>query len=257
MGSGAGSNKVVVNPGTGGVTQRRARARPKDCTFPDAASESSALCTVRWLMPSAIARAELDHDSPSERKARTAPFSSSTGCASTTTSRARRGINVKPRFVARTSARGRSILRSLPISTRSRMRCDSSTNLAPNPRARSMSLGTSPGHASASARTSANNTGRVMSETIERASRTTCRHASTTSAFEANNDSTSCNNSVRSLPLAIRRAAGVFSTRDAFSTSAIKAGIPACLAARAARTRAARDALVCRRRIAMPATTSS
>jgi hypothetical protein len=48
-----------VNPGTGGVTQRRARPRPNDCTLPAAASESSARCTVRWLAPSASARAEL------------------------------------------------------------------------------------------------------------------------------------------------------------------------------------------------------
>src|SRR5437667_5737649 len=34
---------------------------------------------------------------------------------------------------------------ALPISTRKRARCDSSTNLAPNARARSRSLGTSPG----------------------------------------------------------------------------------------------------------------
>ena len=34
--------KAVVKPGTGGVIQRRARPRPNDCTFPVAASESSA-----------------------------------------------------------------------------------------------------------------------------------------------------------------------------------------------------------------------
>ena len=38
-GSGAGSSKVVAKPGTGGVSQRRARARPNDCTLPAAASE--------------------------------------------------------------------------------------------------------------------------------------------------------------------------------------------------------------------------
>ena len=85
-----------MNPGTGGVIQRRARPRPNDCTLPAAASESSARCTVRWLVPSASARAELDHDSPSARKASTAACSSSTGRASTTTSRARRGASAKP-----------------------------------------------------------------------------------------------------------------------------------------------------------------
>jgi Transketolase, thiamine diphosphate binding domain len=59
LGSGAGSSKVVVNPGTGGVIQRRARPRPNDCTLPAAASESSARCTVRWLAPSASASVEL------------------------------------------------------------------------------------------------------------------------------------------------------------------------------------------------------
>ena len=39
-----------MNPGTGGVIQRRARPRPKACTLPVAASESSARCTVRWLV---------------------------------------------------------------------------------------------------------------------------------------------------------------------------------------------------------------
>ena len=72
---------MVVNPGTGGVIQRRARARPNDCTLPASASVSSARCTERWLVPSARARAELDHASPSTRKASTAPCSSSSGRA--------------------------------------------------------------------------------------------------------------------------------------------------------------------------------
>src|SRR5579863_4552961 len=62
FGNGPGSNKVVVNPGTGAVTQRRARPRPWACTLPAMASELSALCTVRGPVPSASARAELDHD---------------------------------------------------------------------------------------------------------------------------------------------------------------------------------------------------
>ena len=93
---GPGSNKIVGNPGTGGVIQRRARPRPNDCTLPAAASCSIARCTVRGLAPSAIARAELDHDLPSARKASTAACCSSTGGASTTTSRARRGASAKP-----------------------------------------------------------------------------------------------------------------------------------------------------------------
>jgi hypothetical protein len=58
-----------VNPGTGAVIQRRARPRPEDCTLPAIASESRARCTVRALVPSASAKAELDHDSPSARNA--------------------------------------------------------------------------------------------------------------------------------------------------------------------------------------------
>ena len=104
-----------MNPGTGRVIQRRARPRPYDCTLPAAASESSARCTVRWLAPSASARAELDHDSPSARKASTAACSSSTGRASTTTSLARRGTSANPRFVALTPASVRSAVRSRPI----------------------------------------------------------------------------------------------------------------------------------------------
>src|SRR5439155_24079195 len=61
----------------------------------------------------------------------------------------------------------------------------------------------------------------------------------------------------RSSPLAIRRAAGVFRTRNALSTSAVSAGIRARRAARSARASAARASFVRRRRIAIPATTSS
>ena len=106
------------------VIQRRARPRPNDCTLPAAASASSARCTVRWLTPSASARAELDHDSPSARKASAAACRSSTGRASTTTSPGRHGARANPRFVALTPAIFRSTVRSRPISTRKRARCD-------------------------------------------------------------------------------------------------------------------------------------
>src|SRR3954451_10541244 len=78
LGSGPGSNKVVGNSGSDVVTQRRARPRRSDCTLPEAASVSSARCTVRGLALSAIASAELDQDSPSARKASTAACSPST-----------------------------------------------------------------------------------------------------------------------------------------------------------------------------------
>jgi hypothetical protein len=54
-----------------------------------------------------------------------------------------------------------------------RARYDSSASVAPNACATSMSLGRSPGHASPSARASANNTGRLASETAVPAARTT------------------------------------------------------------------------------------
>jgi len=66
------------------------------------------------------------------------------------------------------------------------------------------------------------------------------RQASTTSALDASNASTS--SSIEESLLATRdseRAAGVFSTRDALSTSAISAGMPAWRAARSARASAA------------------
>jgi len=50
-GSAAGSNKIVVNPASGGASQRRSRARPIERTRPAASSSTSARCTVRWLAP--------------------------------------------------------------------------------------------------------------------------------------------------------------------------------------------------------------
>lgn len=93
------------------------------------------------------------------------------------------GASANPSFVALMPASDRSALRRRPISTRNRARCDSSVNLAPNARASSTSLGTSPGHASPSARASANNTGRLASGTTTvLAVRTALRHASTGSS---------------------------------------------------------------------------
>ncbi len=80
-----------------GAIQRRAGPRPNDCTLPAAESESSARCTVRGLAPSAIASAELDHASPSVRKASIALWSSSTGGTSTPTLGASHGTSAKPR----------------------------------------------------------------------------------------------------------------------------------------------------------------
>jgi hypothetical protein len=147
-------------------------------------------------------------------------------------------------------------LRSRPISTRNRARCDSSASFAPNARARSTSLGTSPGHASPSARASANNTGRLRARPPHLRD---ARRGGTRPRRR------------RSTPAALRppRAGGVAprhgdqarggraQDKDALSTSAVSAGIRAWRAARSARASAARAAFVRRRRIAIPATTSS
>ncbi len=257
-GSGAGSNNVVVNPGTGGVIQRRARPRPNDCILPAAASESRARWTVRWLAPSASANAELDQDSPSARKASTAACSSSTGRASTTTSRARCGTSSKP-LLRRTHVSQRAKHPAKPADFDPQPRAmrfigDASRR---NARARSVSRDTSPGQASPSARASANNTGRVQA-------RPPCwRHARRDGTHPRQAPSTRAAlrppraSRGRSSPCAMRRAAGVFEKQDALSTSAVSAGIPAWRAARSARASAARAVFVRRRRIAIPATTSS
>ena len=116
---------------------------------------------------------------------------------------------------------------------------------------------TSAGHASASARASANKTGRVASETVVSASRTTWRQASTTSAPEASSASTSSSRRGCSSPGAIRRAAGALRTMAVLSTSAVSAGMPAWRAARSASASALRACLIRKRRIAIPATASS
>src|SRR5687768_5048325 len=46
-GSAAGSNKIVVNPASGGASQRRRRARPIERTRPAASSSTSARWTMR------------------------------------------------------------------------------------------------------------------------------------------------------------------------------------------------------------------
>ena len=72
-GSAAGSNKIVVNPVSGGASQRRARVWPTARTRPASSSWASERCTVRWLAPSAIAKAEVVHAVPSANKATSSP----------------------------------------------------------------------------------------------------------------------------------------------------------------------------------------
>ena len=132
---GAGSNKVVANPATGGVSQRRSGRGRASAPGPAAASASSARCTVRWLDPSASASAELDQASPSASSASTAGIGA--------LDRRRQHDDVarsarrerEPPAVARMLGERRSSLRKRPISTRSRARWDSSARFAPNARA--------------------------------------------------------------------------------------------------------------------------
>jgi len=96
-----------------------------------------------WLLRSAIARAELDHDSPSARKA------SSAACSSSTAAPARRpgarGAAPTQTLASSRSPRPRPKHRAKPPdSTRKRTRCDSSARFDPKARATSVSLGTSP-----------------------------------------------------------------------------------------------------------------
>jgi hypothetical protein len=121
----------------------------------------------------------------------------------------------------------------------------------------SVSLATSPGQASPSARASANNTGRVASDTSPPLWRATCRHASTMKASDASKPSTSSRRNDRSVPPAISRAAGELRASSARSTSAVNAGICASRAARASRVSAARAVRARSWRIATAATTSS
>ena len=212
---------------------------------------------MRGLAPSAIARAELDHDLPSARKASTAACCSSIGGASTTTSGARRGVSANPRCVALTSASVRSSTRSRPTSTRNRARCDSSA----------ASLGRHGPAACSWTRLRARlHPVRAQARTVPAASRAKppclrlARHCGmrprrappTPAALRPPRAGAG-----RSSPRAIRRAAGVVRTRDALSTSAVSAGMSAASAACLARASAARAALVRSRRIAIPATTSS
>src|SRR5882724_904837 len=60
-GSAPGSNKVVANPPRAGASQRRDRPRPTARTAAASSSWRSARWTVRWLEPSAYARAKVDH----------------------------------------------------------------------------------------------------------------------------------------------------------------------------------------------------
>ena len=131
-------------------------------------------------------------------------------------------------------ASGRSLARSRPISTRSRARCDSSACLAPNARASSASRDDvgRPGLGERAGEREQHRTPASETDHVSALTRTTWRQASTTSAFDACNASTS--SSSRAL-LAARDQARRRRARaraGALSTSAISAGMPASRAAR-------------------------
>ena len=215
----------------GGVIQRRARPRPNDCTLPlPQANRAPAARCAGWFQARAP---EPSSTTIHRRRGRRAPPHAPLRRAAPARRPRVRGAAPAQTLASSRSRRPafRSTLRSRPISTRNRARCDSSASFAPNARAMSASLGTSPGHASPSARASANNTGRFASEITLPASRTTWRQASTTNAFDASNASTSSSRRSRSSPLAIRRAAGVFETSERafdFRRQRRNAGVARC-----------------------------
>src|SRR5690606_11113072 len=86
-GSVVGSNNVVANPPTGAASHRRVRPPPLARTWPPDSSVARARCTLRWLVPSASASAEVDQASPSASSASSEASSPSIGGASTATSR--------------------------------------------------------------------------------------------------------------------------------------------------------------------------
>ena len=258
-GSGAGSNKVVVNPGTGGVIQRRARPRPNDCTLPAAASASSARCTVRWLAPSASASAELDHDSPSARKASTVavllldrPRQHDDLARA---ARRQREAALRRAHAGQRREHPRAAGRSRRAAARDAIRRRASRRTRAPAARRAARRRATPRRARGRARTAP---AASRASTTVAASRTTWRHASTTSASEASSASTSSSSSGRSLAARDQpRRRRVEDARTRFRPPPSEPGCAASRAARSARASAARAACVRSRRIAMPATTSS
>src|SRR5262249_57139689 len=67
--SAPGSNNAVANSAIGAESQRWARPRPAEWTWPASSNVRRARWTVRWLDPSARASADVDHPSPSPSSA--------------------------------------------------------------------------------------------------------------------------------------------------------------------------------------------
>ena len=203
-----------------------------------------------------MASAELDHDSPSARKASTAACGSSTGGANTTISRARSGVSVKPCFVAFTSASVRSASRSRPISTRSRARWDSSACFERKARARSVFLGASAGPGFGK---------RASEREQDRACRERDHQAGVAHDIAAGVHHQASDAKVLRPPQAEEGVPRRSRSGVPRSSSSREMRFRPPPSARECRPRvqparprsAARAAFVCRRRIAMPATTSS
>ena len=157
-----------MKPGTAGLSSGALARDRYDCTLP--APQASRAPAARYVRSRRAQATEPSSTRIRRRQGRRAR--PRTGLRQAAPARpllrARRGASANPCVVAVTSAKPLSVRRSRPISTRSRARCDSSASFAPKARARSMPLGTSPGQASASARASANNTGRLFSGTTVR-----------------------------------------------------------------------------------------
>ena len=251
----AGSNNAVGKPGTGGVSQRRARPRPNDCT------RARGRERVERPLHGALAGAERQRQGrarpglPVGEQRRDRRMLGRRPAAPARRPRgAWRGASAKPRCVAPMPASGRSIRRSRPISTRSRARCDSSASLPPNaPRDQQLARGIAgPGLGQRAGEREQDRAPRQRHHACAGRGPDAGRRRRP-SAPEACSASTSSSRSGRSAPPAISRAAGVRSARDALSTSAISAAIPACRAARSARASAARAAAARSRRRAIPA----
>jgi len=182
LGSGPGSDKVVGKPGTGGVIQRHARPRPYHCTLASRASCSkrpAARCAVLFRAR-APERARPSLTIGEESKHRRMLVFRPAGPARRCAPPARRQRKTTLRG-AHLGAENEVRRESLPISTAAAHDAIASTRLPRNARATSPSLDTSAGQASPRARTKREQDRTRRSEMIMPASRTTLRHASTTS----------------------------------------------------------------------------
>ena len=157
-----------MKPGSDAVIQRRARPRPWDRTLSPAASWSSARCTVRWLASKREreggARPRFTVGEKGDHR-RMLPFDRTRQHHELTCATRHQP---KPKLRRAHARQRRSSVRSLPISTRKRARCDSSACFARKARLTSGSLDRWPGQTSPTDRASTNNTGRRVSETTVR-----------------------------------------------------------------------------------------